>query len=190
MEWTCCGLVSALLDRVVVSLRPLRRSRSLREVCAEEEREEHRCVCAVALSAVALSGACCSSQQQSAQDVGFQKPQRGSPTLFYCRKLWVEYTIWGSPRDILGSLEMIESRPSLYGSGRGRVSIARSRGPLLVHPAALCPPHHRTKQIEGTGGTRGPRRPKRLVVVTQCHRGHPAAAGRGVEPQTNLRVLP
>ena len=59
MEWTCCRLVSALLDRMVVSLRPLRRGRSLREVCAEEEREEHRC--AVALSAVALSGACCSS---------------------------------------------------------------------------------------------------------------------------------
>ena len=33
-------------------------------------------------------------------------------------------------------------------------------------------------QIEGTGGTRGPGRPKRFVVVTQGHRDRPAAGSR------------
>ena len=37
-------------------------------------------------------------------------------------------------------------------------------------------------QIEGTDATRGPGRPKRLVVVTQGHRGRPAAGSRRRSP--------
>ena len=37
-------------------------------------------------------------------------------------------------------------------------------------------------QLEGTGDTRDPRRPKRLVVVTQGRRGHPAAGSRRRTP--------
>jgi len=74
----------------------------------------------------------------------------------------------GEVRGILISV-LGSSRPSLYGSGRGRVSIAR-----LAHPPSWCAPRRSLSlppslrgQIESTGGTRGPRRPKRLVVVTQ-----------------------
>ena len=59
------------------------------------------------------------------------------------------------------------------------------RSPILIdaffaRPTALCAPKcvERSGQIEGTEGTCGPRRPKGLVVATQGHGEHPAAASR------------
>ena len=66
-----------------------------------------------------------------------------------------------------------------------------SRAPRHAHPAALRPPQseERSDQIEAVGATCGPSRPKRLLVVTQGHRGVAQTPGRGIEPQaTNLRV--
>ena len=70
------------------------------------------------------------------------------------------------------------SMPSLYGPGRGRVPIAR-----LPHPPSWCAqPATPPDQIEGTDATRGPGRPERRVVVTQGHRGRPAAGSRRRSP--------
>ena len=59
------------------------------------------------------------------------------------------------------------------------------RSPILIdaffaRPTALCAPQRveRSDQIEGTEATCGPRRPKGLVVATQGHGKHPAAASR------------
>ena len=59
------------------------------------------------------------------------------------------------------------------------------RSPILIdaffaRPTALCAPKcvERSGQIGGTKGTCGPRRPKWLVVATQGHGEHPAAASR------------
>ena len=83
-------------------------------------------------------------------------------------------------RDILISI-LGHSGPSLYGSGAGRVSIDRlAEAPVTRTPAALRPPQceERSDQIGGAGATRGPRRPKRLVMGSQGHGNNPAAASR------------
>ena len=87
----------------------------------------------------------------------------------------------GEVRGILISV-LGHSGPSLYGSGAGRVSIARlAEAPFTRAPRpALCPPQseERSDQIRGTGATRGPRRPKVPVMGSQARGGHPAAASR------------
>jgi hypothetical protein len=85
----------------------------------------------------------------------------------------------GEVREILISV-LGHSGPSLYGSGPGRVSIAR----LAEAPFTRAPRHsarhseERSDQIEAAGVTCGPRRPKVPVMGSQAHAGHPAAASR------------
>ena len=109
-------------------------------------------------------------------------------------------TVLGGHGEVRGVLICIpgESRPCLYGSGPGRVSIARlAEPPVTRTPAALRPPQgeERSDQIEAAGTTCGPRRPKGLVVGSQAHGGSPAAASRPRTPSykfttTKLRTLP
>ena len=85
-----------------------------------------------------------------------------------------------------------QGRLSLYGSGRGRVSIARLAKPPSGTPPRRSDRHTAGPNREHLGGTRGPRRPKRLVVVTQAPRvievrGRPAAGSRRRTP-TKLQI--
>ena len=92
-------------------------------------------------------------------------------------------TVLGGHGEVRGVLICIpgESRPCLYGSGPGRVPIARlAEPPVTRTPAALRPPQgeERSDQIKAAGATRDPRRPKRLVAGSRGHGGRPAAASR------------
>ena len=87
----------------------------------------------------------------------------------------------GDPGEVRGILISVlgHSGPSLYGSGAGRVSIARlAETPFTRPPRRSARPQseERSDQIRGTGVTRGPRRPKVPVMGSQAHGGHPAAA--------------
>ena len=56
--------------------------------------------------------------------------------------------------------------------------VARPAQPVMCEPSPSSLPATLRGQLESTDATRGPRRPKSLVVVTQGHRDHPAARSR------------
>ena len=82
----------------------------------------------------------------------------------------------------------IDSRPLWHLRTRSRGESCIDRPSSARFLLALPPRVERheawagSDQLEGTGGTRDPRRPKRLVVVTQGHRGRPAAGSRRKTP--------
>ena len=108
-------------------------------------------------------------------EAAIEPPRAGFDACGGCTVLGLHGELPGILISILG-----QPRPSLYGSGSGRVSIAQpSRSPFFVRPAALCPPQSEERlrpDREGTGTTREPRRAKGPVIGNLGHGDRPAVA--------------
>ena len=107
-------------------------------------------------------------------EAAIEPPRAGFDACGGCTVLGLHGELPGILISILG-----QPRPSLYGSGPGRVSIAQpAEVPFSCAPRRSA--RHRARsgsdQIEGTGTTRDPRRPKGPVIGKQGHGDRPAVA--------------
>ena len=90
---------------------------------------------------------------------------------------------WGATARYAGSLYRFWASLGILYTGLGAVVYRSPAWPApLVGAPRGAQPATPPDQIEGADATRGPGRPKRLVVVAQGHRGRPAAGSRRRTP--------